>query len=132
MTELDEPGQARSRAAVAGAQVWLKEQAAVREQLFVSLREAAEAREGEAVRTLSVTANATASHTRSGEETAIAAAAGALLTAGTQERNEEIMAAERDAERARRATDRVRARTTLPTPDPTTHDDAPCPHDPLP
>ncbi|WP_328765430.1 MULTISPECIES: zinc finger domain-containing protein [unclassified Streptomyces] len=109
VTGLDEPGQAQSRAAVAGAQVWLKEQAAVREQLFVSLREAVEARDVEVVRTLSVTANATASHARTGEETAIAAAAGALLTADAQERHEEIMAAERDAERARRAAERVRA-----------------------
>ncbi|MFF3864106.1 hypothetical protein [Streptomyces sp. NPDC002209] len=106
---LDEQVQAQSRAAVAGAQVWLKEQAAVREQLFVRLREAVEARDVEVVRTLSVTANATASHARTGEETAIAAAAGALLTADAQERHEEIMAAERDAERARRAADRVRA-----------------------
>lgn len=109
MTGLDEQGQAQSRAAVAGAQVWLKEQAAVRDQLFASLREAVEARDVEAVRTLSVTANATASHTRTGEETTIAAAAGALLTADAQERHEEIMAAKRDAERARRAAERVRA-----------------------
>ncbi|MFE1877742.1 hypothetical protein ACFW9N_44075 [Streptomyces sp. NPDC059496] len=108
VTGLDEQGQAQSRAAVAGAQVWLKEQAAVRERLFVSLREAVEARDVEAVRTLSVTANATASHARTGEETAIAASAGALLSADGQERHEEIMAAERDAERARRAAERVR------------------------
>ncbi|WP_331732426.1 hypothetical protein OG592_41720 (plasmid) [Streptomyces avidinii] len=102
-------GQAQSRAAVAGAQVWLKEQAAVREQLFAGLREAVEVRDVEAVRTLSVTANATASHARTGEETAIAASAGAVLAADAQERHEEIMAAERDAERARRAAERVRA-----------------------
>ncbi|MCX4721948.1 hypothetical protein [Streptomyces virginiae] len=38
---------------------------------------------------------------RTGEETAIAAATGALLTADVQERHEEIMAAERPAERVR-------------------------------
>ncbi|MEU6300752.1 zinc finger domain-containing protein [Streptomyces erythrochromogenes] len=109
VTGLDEQGQAQSRDAVAGAQVWLKEQAAVREQLFVSLREAVEALDIEAVRTMSVTANATASHARTSEETAVAAAADALLTADAQERHEEIMAAERDTERARRAAERVRA-----------------------
>ncbi|MGO4463079.1 hypothetical protein AB4039_38240 [Streptomyces sp. M-16] len=109
MIGLDEQGQAQSRAAVAGAQVWLKEQAVFREQLFAGLRAAVEARDVEAVRTLSVTANATASHARTGEETAIAAAAGGLLTADAQVRHEEIMAAEQDAERARRAAERVRA-----------------------
>ncbi|MEW5531790.1 hypothetical protein [Streptomyces virginiae] len=109
VTGLDEQCQAQSRAAVAGAQVWLKEQAAVREQLFLRLRDAVEAGDVEVVRTLSVKANATASHARTGEETAVAAAAGALLAADAQERSEEIRAAERDAERARRAAERVRA-----------------------
>ncbi len=103
VTGLGEQGQVQSRASVDGAQVWLKDQAAVRERLFVSLREAVAARDVEAVRTLSVTANAIASHPRTGEESAIAAAALGLLTADAQERHEEIMAAERDAERARRA-----------------------------
>ncbi|MCX5174212.1 hypothetical protein [Streptomyces virginiae] len=106
---LEEQGQAQARGAVAGARAWLKEQAAVREQLFVSLHDAVEARDVEVVRTLSVTANATASHARTGGETATAAAADALLAADAHERREEIMAAERDAERARRAADRVRA-----------------------
>ncbi|GGS40045.1 hypothetical protein Snoj_27720 [Streptomyces nojiriensis] len=62
-----------------------------------------------AVGHLLVMANGTAGHDRMAAETVIAERASALLAADAQERQEEILAAQQEAERARRAAERVRA-----------------------
>ncbi|MFZ3492243.1 hypothetical protein ACODT5_03200 [Streptomyces sp. 5.8] len=109
LTGLSAEGQAQARAAVASTQSWLEEQEAVRQNLFARLQHALDVQDLEQLRTLRVTANATASHDRTVEESAIIEAAGELLAADARERHEEILAAELQAEQARRAADRVRA-----------------------
>ncbi|MFE1413427.1 hypothetical protein ACFW6F_21900 [Streptomyces sp. NPDC058746] len=95
--------------AVAEAARWLERQTETRRELFVLLEEAV--REGNlvAMGPLLVRANGTAGHERTEAEAAVAEQASALLAADALEREKEILVAQQEAERARRAADRVRA-----------------------
>ncbi|MFD7558868.1 hypothetical protein ACFV9E_30580 [Streptomyces sp. NPDC059835] len=97
------------RQEVTEAERWLGIQVEARRKLFLLLEEAVAAGNLVAIGHLLVMANGTASHDRSGAETAVAEEAAALLAADAQERQEEILAAQQEAERARRAAERVRA-----------------------
>ncbi|NUK23706.1 hypothetical protein HRW08_13645 [Streptomyces lunaelactis] len=101
-------GEIRSQltAAVADAEHWLVAQATVRRELFSQLQKAVTARQIKQIRQLLVRANAIASHNRTEEETAIAAAAADCFTALARER-EAAAAAKREASGAWRAAGRV-------------------------
>ncbi|MFD3937829.1 hypothetical protein ACFWSF_24195 [Streptomyces sp. NPDC058611] len=95
--------------AVVDAGRWLEIQVEARHRLFMLLEEAVTAGDLVAIGRLMVMANGTANHDRTEAESAIAERADALLAADAQERREEILAAQQDAERARRAAERARA-----------------------
>ncbi|MER6445511.1 hypothetical protein [Streptomyces venezuelae] len=99
--------------AVAEAEDWLETQAQARALLFSRLEEAVAAADLPVVRHLTVLVNGTASHDRSEAETVVAQQAAALIAEDLQERREEILEAAQEAERARRAAERVRAQLTV-------------------
>ncbi|MER5570471.1 hypothetical protein ABT083_30430 [Streptomyces goshikiensis] len=98
-------------AVVEDARQWLERQAEARRKLFSLLEEAVAAQDAAAARQLLVRVNATASHHRTGAETAIAAAATQWLDDAERQQRAEaaVLQAEQEELRAREEAEHVQA-----------------------